>query len=80
MDIPPLVAGYMVTFNSDAKDQYHILYKIAFLASGSPYRYFFVCDDGETWHIKAGDLEIIKTVHRPTPEGLVQVWPEVEGK
>jgi chemotaxis receptor (MCP) glutamine deamidase CheD len=21
-----------------------------------------------------------KTVHRPTPEGMKQVWPEVEGK
>ena len=24
-------------------------------------------------------MQSIKTVHRPTPEGMKQVWPEVEG-
>lgn len=29
------------------------------------------------WIIEAYFLRLAKTVHRPTPEGLVQVWPEV---
>ena len=37
-------------------------------------------DDGHTWKEGVQGIETrYKTIHRPTPEGLVQVWPEVKG-
>ncbi len=30
------------------------------------------------WIIEAYFLRLAKTIHRPTPSGMKQVWPEVE--
>jgi hypothetical protein len=33
----------------------------------------------EWWNLHRLTCQYWQAIHRPTPEGLVQVWPEVEG-
>ncbi len=77
-EFPELMVGYIVSFASDLADDYHVIYNISYL-NDMQYRAFFVNNDGETWYIKICDLSGVYNIERSTPDGNVQIWPEVEG-
>jgi hypothetical protein len=43
------------------------------------YGFTFIQEDGTSiWFLHAELRKYTQAIHRPTPSGLVQVWPEVE--
>lgn len=72
---PKLEIGDVVTFYG--KNGRWIVEEVYKLSDGQP---FCKLRRGQyqVKHVTLRRIHITGTVHRPTPEGLVQVWPEVK--